>query len=85
MARILAIDTSTIACSVAVSDHGVINEDYRLIPRSHTESILPMIDHALARHQFSLHQLDAIALTRGPGSFTGLRIGLGIVQGLAFG
>lgn len=85
MANILAIDTSTSACSVALSYSGNIQEDFRLVPQSHTQCLLPMVDQMLAGHQLSLRQLDAIALTTGPGSFTGLRIGLGVVQGLAFG
>lgn len=85
MATILAIDTSTSACSVALSLQGSIQEDFRLSPQSHTQCLLPMIDQLLASHQISLTAVDAIALTTGPGSFTGLRIGLGIVQGLAFG
>jgi tRNA threonylcarbamoyladenosine biosynthesis protein TsaB len=85
MATILAIDTSTHACSVALSMGGKTVEDFQVIPQSHTHCLLPMIDGLLAQHQISLTALDAIALTIGPGSFTGLRIGLGIVQGLAFG
>lgn len=85
MAKILAIDTSTSACSVALALGDDIYEQYRLEPQSHTQCLLPMIDDVLTTHQISLSNLDAIALTTGPGSFTGLRIGLGIVQGLAFG
>jgi len=85
MVKILAIDTSTSACSVALLVDDQIHENFILIPQSHTQHLLPMVDQLLAVHQQSLQQLDAIALTTGPGSFTGLRIGLGIVQGLAFG
>jgi len=85
MANILAVDTSTHACSVALAMSGAITEDFRLIPQSHTQSLLPMIDQLLGGAGISLTNLDVIALTTGPGSFTGLRIGLGIVQGLAFG
>ena len=86
MAKILAIDTSTAACSVALADsRDSIREDFRVVPQSHTQCLLPMIDNLLAEHQLTLTNLDAIALTLGPGSFTGLRIGLGIIQGLAFG
>ncbi len=85
MAKILAIDTSTNACSVALLVGDNIYQDYIVVPQSHTQRLLPMIDKVLSDHQQGLSGLDAIALTTGPGSFTGLRIGLGIAQGLAFG
>lgn len=85
MARILAIDTSTSACSVALSVEGEIHEQFQNIPQSHTQRLLPMVDDLLGVHKINLKDLDALALTTGPGSFTGLRIGLGTIQGLAFG
>ena len=85
MAKILAIDTSTSACSVALLIDNSISEEFVVVPQSHTQRLLPMTDQILSRHQQRLSDLDAIALTIGPGSFTGLRIGLGIAQGLAFG
>lgn len=85
MTRILALDTSTTACSVALNCYGQIEEDFALAPQDHTKRLLPMVDKLLAAHQLRLNDLDAIAYTHGPGSFTGLRICVGIVQGLAFG
>jgi tRNA threonylcarbamoyladenosine biosynthesis protein TsaB len=85
MTSILSIDTSGTCCSVAL---GVDNK--RLVrrtdtPREHVRLVLPMVDEILAEAGIKLSCLDAIAFTHGPGSFTGLRIGFGVIQGLAFG
>lgn len=85
MPRLLAIDTSTEACSVALYDGVNMREQSVDAPREHVQRILPMIDAVLAERAWTLHDVDAIAFARGPGSFTGLRICLGVVQGLAYG
>lgn len=84
MTRILALDSSTDACSVALLEQGRTLERFELAARSHTQQLLPMIDSLLAEAGCGLADVDALAFARGPGSFTGIRIGLGIIQGLAF-
>ncbi|PSU32473.1 tRNA (adenosine(37)-N6)-threonylcarbamoyltransferase complex dimerization subunit type 1 TsaB [Photobacterium lutimaris] len=83
--KILAVDTATENCSVAllVGDEVISLCEYA--PREHTTKVLPMVDNVLAQAGLKLNQLDALAFGRGPGSFTGVRIGIGIAQGLAFG
>lgn len=81
---LLAIDTSTQGCSVAIYRHGQIIERFDVIPRQHLQSVLLFVDELLAEAELSLSQLDAITFTVGPGSFTGLRIGASVTQGLAY-
>lgn len=81
--RLLALDTATEACSVAVAVDGQFHEHFEL-GRRHSEGILVMVEAVLADAGLGLTQLDAIAFGRGPGLFTGLRIGAGVTQGLAF-
>lgn len=84
MTTVLAVETSADACSVALLCDGDMLERHELLPRSHTLHILPMIDAMLAEAGTTLQALDAIAFGRGPGSFTGLRVGASVVQGLAY-
>ena len=82
---LLALDTSTEACSVALWHKGEKTHLDELAQRTHTKRILPMIDELLVNSGINLKQVDALAFGRGPGSFTGVRVGAGIAQGLAFG
>jgi tRNA threonylcarbamoyladenosine biosynthesis protein TsaB len=79
----LALDTATDACSVATYVDGEIRERYEVLQREHTQKLLPMVHAALADCGRTLAQLDGIACGMGPGSFAGLRIGIGVVKGLA--
>ncbi len=83
--RILAIDTATEACSVALWNDGTIFAHFEECPREHTQRILPLVKTILTEGNAALTDLDALAYGRGPGSFTGVRIGIGIAQGLALG
>jgi tRNA threonylcarbamoyladenosine biosynthesis protein TsaB len=84
-ARILALDTATEACSAALQNLQLIDARFEIAPRDHTQRILPLIQELLQAQQLELTALDALAFGRGPGSFTGVRIGIGIAQGLALG
>lgn len=82
--QLLAIETATETVSVALSINGEILEQYRHAPRQHAELLLPWVEQILAEAEIGFNSLDAIAFSRGPGSFTSLRIGIGVVQGLAW-
>lgn len=83
--KLLALDTSTEACSVALYVDGDVLALDEVCPQQHSKRILPMVQQILAQAQLNLSQLDGLVFGRGPGSFTGVRIGVGVVQGLAFG
>ncbi len=84
MSKILAIDSSTEACSVALLNEKYIVKRFQLAPRKHAERLLPMIDSVLKESNIALNQLNAIACCVGPGAFTGLRIAISVAQGLAY-
>lgn len=82
---ILAIDAATEACSVALMYQGKLFHQFEVCPQQHSVKILPMVDKVLTDAGVSLAKLDGLAFGCGPGSFTGVRIGVGVAQGLAFG
>ena len=84
MTTLLALDTATEACSVALLHEGQILSHYEVIPRLHAQRLLPMIKQLLADAAVPMSALDGIAFGRGPGAFTGVRIAVGVVQGLSF-
>ena len=83
--KLLAVETSTEACSAALFMYGDVSERFELAPKEHTKLILPMIDSLMAEAGLKPQQLDALAFSRGPGSFTGVRIATGVIQGIALG
>jgi len=80
----LALDASTEACSVALQLGGTVSASYELCPQSHSLRLLPMIDDLLKEAGIELADIDGLIFGQGPGSFTGVRIGVGVAQGLAF-
>jgi len=92
--NLLAIETATETCSVALAinaevgnaeiGNAEIRQCYQHAPRQHAELLLPWIQQLLAEAGIGFAAVDAIAFSRGPGSFTSLRIGIGVVQGLAW-
>lgn len=83
--RILALDTATEACSATLLDGGRKVSRYEEPGREHAERILPMIGEVLGEARLKLADIDGIAVGRGPGAFTGVRIAISVAQGLAFG
>ncbi len=82
--KCLAIETSSIACSVALAIDDEIFALHRIAPQQQSQMILPLIDELLKSKNIALNQLDALAFGCGPGSFTGVRIATSITQGLAY-
>ena len=83
--KILALDTSTEYCSAALLVEREVDSRGMLAVQAHSQVLLGMVDQLLRAHALKLEDLDGIAYGEGPGSFTGLRIACGVVQGLAFG
>ncbi|MRI31972.1 tRNA (adenosine(37)-N6)-threonylcarbamoyltransferase complex dimerization subunit type 1 TsaB [Endozoicomonas sp. OPT23] len=82
--KLLALDTATEACSVALNIDGEIIEHFEMLPRRHSRELLKMIEQLLADNNLKLSEMNALAFGRGPGAFTGLRVATAMVQGLAF-
>ena len=83
--NILVIDTATEACSVALKYQEQILSRFEICPQQHSQRLLPMVDEVMKEAGISLGQLDGLGFGRGPGSFTGVRIATGMIQGLAMG
>ena len=82
--RILAVDTATKSCSVAVTENEtVIGEITKVSEQTHSKHLLEMVHTVIREAGLTLSDLDGFAVTRGPGSFTGLRIGISSIKGLA--
>ena len=81
----LALDTSSLACTVAIRIGDELVERHEEMPREHTRLLMPMIREVLDEANVALTDLDAIVLGNGPGSFIGMRIAASVAQGLAFG
>lgn len=82
--KILAVETSSIFCSVGLLIDEHISTLDRKLPMEQAQHILPMIDELLILNKIDLKQLDALAFGCGPGSFTGIRIATSVIQGLGF-
>lgn len=83
--KILAVDTSAKAASTAIVENGrIIAESFINTQLTHSQTMLPMIKNMLEACNVSLDEIDGFAVSVGPGSFTGLRIGISLVKGLAF-
>lgn len=83
--NLLALETATDACSVALAVGQDIVERHEVLPQGHARRILPMVDEVLAEAGLVLADVDALAFGRGPGAFTGVRIAVSVAQGIAFG
>lgn len=83
--KLLALDTSSVACTVAVQIGSEVTEQHEEQPREHTRLLMPMIRSVLEEADVELSDLDGIVLGNGPGSFIGMRIAASVAQGLAHG
>lgn len=83
--NIVALDTATEACSVALLCNGEVKYRYQVAPKIHAKVLLPMLDELMAEAQISPSQLNAVAFGRGPGGFTGVRIATAAAQAIALG
>ena len=82
--NLLAIDTVTEHCSVALGTGDAVYQDIETGSKIHSRMVLDMVEGLLRDHSIELNDLDCIAVDTGPGSFTGVRIGVGVTQGLAY-
>ena len=82
--NILALDTCTESCSAALLYNGKVFEHVEMTQRGHSDLILGMMDALFHQANATIAAVNAIAFGRGPGSFTGVRVGVGVAQGIAF-
>lgn len=82
--KLIAVETATEACSAALWLDGVLTERFELVKNKHSQLILPMLEDLLNAAGLSPKHLTGLAFGCGPGSFTGVRIATGVIQGLAF-
>lgn len=82
---ILSLDTCTESCSASLMVNGKVFSELAIVPREHSQRILPMVDNVLTMANIKLADVDLIAYGRGPGSFTGIRICTSMTQGLSLG
>lgn len=81
--KLIAIETATENCSVALLNDGVMTQKQAEEPRKHAELVLPYLDELLQQSGVQKKDIDGIVFGNGPGAFTGVRIAIGVVQGLA--
>lgn len=85
MIKILSIDTSTTVCSAAIHENGKLLASSVLnMKNAHSSKLSRLVDNLLANCGLSVSELDAVAVTKGPGSYTGLRIGVSFAKGICF-
>ena len=86
MAIILNIETATKNCSVSIAKNGevLILKELNDLNYSHAEKLHPFINEALKEAKIEIQQIDAVAVSKGPGSYTGLRIGVSAAKGICF-
>jgi len=85
MSLILSIDTSTYICSVALHEDGIIKAEADLyLEKSHSGSLTNLIEQLLSHGDYQMKDISAVAVSSGPGSYTGLRIGMSTAKGLCF-
>ncbi len=83
--KILAVESSAVCASAAVTENSkIISETYVSAGLTHSQTLLPMVSSCLETAKLTLSDIDAVAVANGPGSFTGIRIGVAAVKGLAF-
>lgn len=84
--KLLAIDSCSKAGSVTICENGTVLAHGLLNTKlNHSQTLLPLVEHLLKQTQFRLEEIDLFALSKGPGSFTGVRIGMSVIKGFAFG